>query len=52
MAVSQFNNVQMAGFSLVGNCPDCDHRQHIGKLWKVIERIDERQGEYEKAIGK
>jgi phage FluMu protein Com len=41
IAVAQFNNVQMAGISLVGNCPDCDRRQHIGKLWKVVERIDE-----------
>ena len=37
--ISQLKNVQQAGLSLVGECPGCGVRLHIGELWNVKERI-------------
>ena len=31
--VSQFMQVEQAGLALVGRCPGCNARQHIGALW-------------------
>ena len=38
-------NVEQVGLALMGSCPVCGTRSHIGQLWKVKERIDLRSDE-------
>jgi DNA-directed RNA polymerase subunit N (RpoN/RPB10) len=40
--VSEFDDVEQAGLSLVGRCSSCGQRQPIGELWQVTRRIDLR----------